>query len=106
MARYAYAEREDQVYENNTHASNAFSYRKQQRISIKSNVTTADVRPIAELIIDNELVILDLNHAENALRIIDTLAGVAYGNNSTVTPISKNLYLIAPGQVNVSVQGR
>lgn len=106
MARYAYAERDDQVYENSARTTSAFSYQRQQRISIKSNVTTADVRPIAELIIDNELVILDLNNAENALRIIDTLAGVAYGNNSTVTPISKSLYLIAPGQVNVSVQER
>lgn len=106
MGRYAYADYsyDSQSYKSEPSSFSGFSYQGQQRLSIKSDVKTEDVLPIAELIVDNQMVILDLSKSEDPLHIIDTLAGVAYGNNSSVTSIAKSLYLIAPSAVNVMVQ--
>lgn len=107
MGRHAYADYsyDNQGYKSEPSTFSGFSYQRQQRLSIKSDVKTEDVLSIAELIVDNQMVILDLSKSEDPLHVIDTLAGVAYGNNSSVTSIAKSLYLIAPSEVNVMVQG-
>jgi FtsZ-interacting cell division protein YlmF len=112
MGRYAYAESgygyyNNQDYDNSSSQFSGVSYHRQQRISIKTDVTVDDIRPIAELIVENEMVILDLSTTQDRLHVIDTLAGVAYGCNSSVNSIAKNMYLITPdATVNVSIEDK
>lgn len=63
-----------------------------------------EVRTIADELLQRHTVVLNLEHADRevARRIVDFLSGVAYANNGKLKPISSNIVIVTPFNVDLT----
>lgn len=63
-----------------------------------------EVRTIADELLQRHTVVLNLERAdrEAARRIVDFLSGVAYANNGKLKPISSNIVIVTPFNVDLT----
>ena len=71
---------------------------------VKPEKFLTDASTIADHLSDKRTVILNCEstNKEEAGRLVDFLAGVAYANDGNIKRISNNTYIITPYNVNIS----
>ncbi|NMB30379.1 MAG: cell division protein SepF [Clostridiales bacterium] len=75
-----------------------------QVVLVKPEKFLTDASTIADHLSDKRTVILNCEstNKEEAGRLVDFLAGVAYANDGNIKRISNNTYIITPYNVNIS----
>lgn len=75
-----------------------------QVILVKPEKFLTDASTIADHLADKRTVILNCEstNRDEAARLVDFLAGVAYANDGNIKRITNNTYIITPYNVNIS----
>ena len=82
-----------------------FSAKSQvQMVVYKPATFGEEVRSIADELLQRHTVVLNLERADRdaARRIVDFLSGVAYANNGKLKPISSNIVIVTPFNVDLT----
>lgn len=77
-----------------------------EKVSLKIMTprSTADAIPVADLLKDGSIVLLDISNLEKdqAYRLVDFLAGVAYVIGGEMTKTNRNTIIISPAGVDIA----
>lgn len=75
-----------------------------QMVVYKPTSFGEEVRSIADELLQRHTVVLNLERADRdaARRIVDFLSGVAYANNGKLKPISSNIVIVTPFNVDLT----
>lgn len=95
---------EDPIIKKSNKVVNIHATAQLQVILVKPEKFLTDASTIADHLSDKRTVILNCEstNREEASRLVDFLAGVAYANDGNIKRITNNTYIITPYNVNIS----
>ncbi len=80
------------------------SVKEKVSLKIMTPHSTADALPVADLLKEGSIVLLDISNLEKdqAYRLVDFLAGVAYVIGGEMTKTNRNTIIISPAGVDIA----